>query len=131
MSVKYGDVLLNYYAEVQPIHIHKRLMNVNGVEKVDVSTMGRWVRRFQSGDKDVIDLTLSHPSTATNKENEERFDNLIKFNRRKIVNEISTELGVSVSAEEKLIPSLKKAKDVPDGVHECSPRNKKPPGDCQ
>ena len=122
---KYGIEFLNA-EEVQPIEIHKRLVNVHGNETVDVSTVRRWVLRFQSGDTDVIDkLRSGRPSTATNEESKARLDKFIKSNRRMIVNEMSTELGVSMSAVEKLILSLGYTTGVPEGCHKCSLWNKK------
>ena len=100
-----------------------------GGETVNVSRVRRWVRRFQSGDRDVSDKPRSgHPNTATNKKNEARLDELIKSNRRITVNEMSTELGVSVGAVEKLISFLGYNKGVPDGCHECSLRSKNTTG---
>ena len=103
--------------EVQPIDIHKRLVNTHGGKTVDVSTIRRWVCFFQSRDRDVIDKPCSgRPITATNKEKKARLDKLINSNQqvneiptnkcRKQVNEMSTEFGASVGAVEKLISSL-------------------------
>ena len=38
---------------IEPINIHRRLVNIYEADAVDVSTVRRWVRRFQSGDRDV------------------------------------------------------------------------------
>ena len=120
-------------AEVQQIDINKSLVNVYGGETVDVRTVRKLVRRFQSGDGDASDKPRSgHPSTATNDENEARLHELIKSNWRITLNEMSTELGVSVSAVEKLISFLgyskRRARWVPR-ILTLEPR--RPPGDCQ
>ena len=39
--------------KIAPNDIHRRLLNVYGDQTVDVSTVGRWVTRFGSGDSDV------------------------------------------------------------------------------
>ena len=54
--------------EVQPIDIHKRLVNIHGGEIVNVSTVGRCVRCFQSGDRDVSDKSRSGCPSKANKE---------------------------------------------------------------
>ena len=93
--------------EVHPIDIHKRLVNVYGGKIVDVSTIRRWVRCFQSDDRDVRDKPRSgRSSTAINEKSEARLDEPIKSNRRITVNKMSTELEVSVGAVGKLISSL-------------------------
>ena len=106
---KQGFVIEFLSAEkVQPIDIHKRLVNVYGIETVDVSTVGRRFCRFQSGNRDVIDKPRSgRPSTATNEEYEARFDTLIRSNRWITVNKMSTEMRVSVGPVEKIISSLR------------------------
>ena len=106
--------------EVPPIDFHKHLMNVCCVETVDGSTVGRWVRRFHSGDRDVIDKPSSgRTSIATSEENEARLDKLIESNRRTTVNGMSAELVVSVVSVKKLIFSLGYSKSVQDLLHEC------------
>jgi hypothetical protein len=48
-----------------PNDIHRRLLNVNGHQAVDVSTVRGWVARFSSGDSDVKDKPRSgRPCTA-------------------------------------------------------------------
>ena len=70
-----------FNAEVQPMDIHKRLVNVYGGKAVDVSTIRRWACCFQSDDRDVSNKLCSGcPSTATNEENEAHLDELIKSN---------------------------------------------------
>ena len=67
-----------FKVEVQPIDVHKSLVKVYGGETTDVSTIQRWVRHFESGDRDVTDKPRSgRPSTAINKENEAHFNKLI------------------------------------------------------
>ena len=93
--------------EIEPINIHRRLVNVYGADAVDVSTVRRWVRRFQSGDRDVSDKARSgRPCTSTTPENEARLDQLIRANRRITVNEMRAELDVGVSALETMLSSL-------------------------
>ena len=92
---------------VAPIDIHRRLANVYGAEAVDVSTVRRWVRRFEGGDTDVYDKPRSgRPSTANNDENEERLDQLIRQNRRITIAEMRAELDVGVRALEAMLSSL-------------------------
>ena len=68
MEIRHKDVFLSFSMhEVQPIDIHKRLVNVYGCETVDVSTVRRWVRRFQRGDRDVSDNLALAAQAATNK----------------------------------------------------------------
>ena len=68
--------------KVQPINIHKHLVNVYSSKTVHVSMVRRWVCCFQSGDRDVSNKPCSgHPSTATNKENEAHLDELFKSNQ--------------------------------------------------
>ena len=93
--------------KLQPIDIYKRLVNVYGGKTIDISTVRKWVCRFQSGDRDMMEKPCSdRPSTATNQENEARLNKFIQSNWRITVNQMSTELGVSVGAVIKLIPSL-------------------------
>ena len=61
--------------KLQPIDIHKRLVNVYGSKTIDISTVRKWVCRFQSGDRDMKEKPCSgRPSTATNQENEARLN---------------------------------------------------------
>lgn len=92
---------------VAPIDIYRRLTNVYGAEAVDVSTVRRWVRRFESGDTDMCDKPRSgRPRTANNDENEERLDQLIRENRRITINEMRAKLDVGVGALEAMLSSL-------------------------
>ena len=57
--------------EIEPINIHRDLVNGYGVDAVDVSTAKLWFRRFQSGYRDVSEKARSgSPRTATSPENE-------------------------------------------------------------
>ena len=69
-------------------------------------------------------------STATNEENEAHLDKLMKPSRLITVHEMSLELGVSVSAVEKLILS-RYTTGVLDGCTNAHSGTKRPPGDCQ
>ena len=42
--------------KVSPIEIHRRIQAVYGVQCVDVSTVRRWVRRFNDGELGQADL---------------------------------------------------------------------------
>ena len=93
--------------EISPIDIYKCLINVYGGERVDVSTVKRWVCRFPNGDRDVNNKSsFGSSSTATNEKNEARLDEPIKSNRRITVSEVSKKMEVSKGAVEKLISSL-------------------------
>ena len=37
----------------RPVQIHRRLSSVYGEDAVEVSSVRRWLRRFNSGEKDV------------------------------------------------------------------------------
>ena len=77
----------------------------------------RWVCCFQSDDRNVSDKPCSgQPSTATNEKNDARLDEFIKHNWQITVNEMSTKLGVSMDAVEKLISSLGYSKRYPRWV---------------
>ena len=61
--------------KIAPNDIHRRLLNVNGDQTVDVSTVRRWVARFSSGDSDVKDKPRSRrPCTSVTPRNEERLE---------------------------------------------------------
>jgi transposase len=38
-----------------PIEVHRRLRSVYGEDAVEISSVRRWIRRFNSGEKDVGD----------------------------------------------------------------------------
>lgn len=74
---------------------------------MDVSTVRRWVMRFNSGDNNVCDkLRSGRPCTAVNPQNEKRLDQLIRANQRITTRELCTELKVGFNALETMLASL-------------------------
>jgi transposase len=53
--------------KIAPNDIHRSLLNVYGDQRVDVSTVRRWVARISSGDSDVKDKPRSGHSCHTTK----------------------------------------------------------------
>ena len=72
--------------QVPSIEIHRRLQAIYGDQCVDVSTVRRWVRRFKDGElgqADLNDKTQSgRPVTASDQLHQDRFEELIRGNRR-------------------------------------------------
>jgi hypothetical protein len=65
------------------------------------------VARFSSGDSDMKDRPRSgRPCTAVTPRNEERFDQLIRANRRITTSEMCTELNIGFSALETMVAAL-------------------------
>ncbi len=93
--------------KIEPINIHRRLVNDYEADAVDDSTVRGWVHRFQSGDRDASDKVRSgRPCTATTPESKVLLDQLIRADRRITVNEMRVEFVVSVSALETMLSSL-------------------------
>ena len=93
--------------KIAPNDFHRRLLNVYADQTVDVSTVRRWVARFSSGYSDVKDKPRSgRPYTAVTPRNEERFDQLIRANRRITTRELCTELNIGCNALEAMVATL-------------------------
>jgi len=81
--------------KIAPNDIHRRLLSVYGDQTVDVSTVRRWVARFNRGDNDVKDRPRSgRPCTAVIPRNKEHLDQLIRANRRITTRELCTEPSI-------------------------------------
>lgn len=80
-----------------PIDIRRCLLNVYGDKTMDVSTVRRWMVRFNSGDSDVRQATFRLPCAAVSPRNDEHLDQLIRANRRITTRELCTgRMSVSV-----------------------------------
>ena len=76
--------------KIAPNDIHRCLL-VYGDQTVDVSTVRRWVARFNSGDSDVKDKPRSgRPCTAVTPRNKERLNQLIRANQWITTRELGT-----------------------------------------
>ena len=68
--------------KVPPIEIHKRMQAVYGDQRVDVSTVRHWVRRFKDGELGQADLTdkrqSGRPVTAGDQLHPDRVEELIR-----------------------------------------------------
>jgi len=85
--------------KVPPIEIHKRMQAVYGDQCVNVSTVRRWVRRFNDGElgqADLSDKTRSgRPVTASDQLHQNRVEELIREDSCIKQKEIAVALGIS------------------------------------
>lgn len=76
--------------KIAPNDIHRRFLNVQGDQRVYVSTMWRWVARFSSGEqrreRQATFRRAMH--SLSHHEMEERLDQLIRSNRRMTTREL-------------------------------------------
>jgi transposase len=67
------------------IEIYRRLRNVHGDDSINVSSIRRWARRFERGEKEISGRPRSgRPAMATTMETTEKVDALIRDNHRYI-----------------------------------------------
>jgi transposase len=65
-----------------PIEIQRRLINVSGENAVDVNSVGSWVRRFKSGEKNIGYRPRSgRPALAATTEIKDKDNYLIRDDR--------------------------------------------------
>jgi len=85
--------------KITPTNIHWHLLNVDGDQTVDVSTVRQWVMRFSSGDSHMKDKPCSGcPQTAVTPWNEEPLNQLVNANQWIITREWCTELNIGFNA---------------------------------
>jgi transposase len=72
VDVRNGQrVMIEFYTAegASPIEIYRRMRIVYGEDTIDVGSVGRWVRRFKSGEKDIGDRPCNgRPATAVTTE---------------------------------------------------------------
>ncbi|PNF31454.1 hypothetical protein B7P43_G03413 [Cryptotermes secundus] len=90
--------------QIVPIDIHRHLLKVYGDNTVDVSTVRRWVVRFNSGESEVHDKPRpGRPCSAATPHNERRLDQLIRSDRRITTRELCTRLNIGCNALETML----------------------------
>ncbi|PNF30463.1 hypothetical protein B7P43_G12155 [Cryptotermes secundus] len=93
--------------QIVPTDIHRRLLKVYGDNTVDVSTVIRWVVRFNSGESEVHDKPRrGRPCSAATPHNEQRLDQLIRTDRRITTRELCARLNIGCNALEKMLEKL-------------------------
>ena len=89
------------------IDIHQCLLNADGDQTVDVSTVRKCVVHFSSGDTNMKYKPCSgQPCTAVTPWNEECLDQLIHTNWQIITGELCSELNICFSALDMMVATL-------------------------
>lgn len=77
------------------IEISRRLRSVCGEVAIDVSSVGRWVHHFKSGEKDIGDRPHNGwPATAAMMETKDKVDALIRDDHRITTSELWASVGI-------------------------------------
>ena len=93
-------------------NISKRLKQVYGDGVIDYSTVTRWVKRINDGQKEPAESDLcdrpksGRPSSVHSSANIDQADALIKKNRRITINELAEPLGISAGSAVKITDTL-------------------------
>ncbi|PNF14748.1 hypothetical protein B7P43_G08352 [Cryptotermes secundus] len=90
--------------QIAPIDIHRRFLKVYGDDTVEVSTVRRWVVRFNSGESEVHDKPRpGRPCSAATPHNEQR---LIHKDRQITTRELFAQFNIGCNALETMLGKL-------------------------
>jgi len=104
-----------------PIEIKRRLRNVYGDDSINVSSVRRWARRFERGEKEISDRSRSgRPATAVTMENTEKVDARIRDDHRN-TSELCTVTGIGKSAAMAAKENMTTEKLAQGRCRKCSP----------
>ncbi|PNF23161.1 hypothetical protein B7P43_G03652 [Cryptotermes secundus] len=93
--------VIEFLTAEQIVPIHRHLLKVYGDNTVDVSTVRRWVVRFNSGESEVHDKPRpGRPCSAATPHNEQRLDQLIHTDQRITTRELHAWLNIGCNALE-------------------------------
>jgi transposase len=86
--------------------IHQRLQRVYGDVFMGASNVRQWVKHFKDGKTSIQDqLRSGCPRTASTEPNKKRVDEIIKEDRRVMLDTIATKLGIGHNAVQEMIES--------------------------
>jgi len=87
--------------------IHHRLQRVYGDVCMSASNVRQWVKHFKDGNTSIQDQPHSgRPRTASTEPNKKRVDEIIKKDRRVMLDTIATKFGIGHNAVQEMIESL-------------------------
>jgi transposase len=87
--------------------IYERLRGVYGDVCMGANSVGRWVKHFKDGNKDIADQPrCGRPRTAASERNRQKVDELIRQDRRITFREIAAQLGVGHHAVQEMLEIL-------------------------
>jgi hypothetical protein len=88
--------------------IHSRLVEVYGPDVMSIQMVWRWCQQFQDGCMSVLDdAGPGPPTTAVGEDNiTRRVEDLIQWDRRVTVGNVTTEVGISHASAHKLVHDI-------------------------